>query len=112
VLGTVVWLLATWGFTQYAANFGNYNLTYGSIGGVIVLLTWFYLSGFIFLMGGEINAIIESVAPDGKASGARAPDERPPPPDERPSHVPVGAAKAASAAERSNGGAHPGGEHQ
>ena len=55
------------------ANFGSYNVTYGSIGGVIVLLTWFYISGFIFLMGGEINAIIESASPDGKASGARAP---------------------------------------
>ena len=65
------------------------------------MLTWFYISGFIFLMGGEINAIIEGAAPEGKASGARAPGEAPPPRDERPSHVPVGAAKAASVAERS-----------
>jgi membrane protein len=110
VLGTVSWLVATWGFTQYAGHFGTYNITYGSIGGVIVMLTWFYISGFIFLMGGEINAIIESVSPEGKDSGARAPGEPPPPPDERPSHVPVGAAKAASAAERSNGGVSPSGD--
>ena len=50
VLGTVFWRLATWAFTQYAGHFGTYNLTYGSIGGVIVMLTWFYISGFIFLM--------------------------------------------------------------
>jgi len=110
VVGTLSWLVATWGFAQYAGHFGTYNITYGSIGGVIVMLTWFYISGFIFLMGGEINAIIESASPEGKASGARAPGEAPPPPEERPSHIPVGAAKAVSAAERSNGGANPSGE--
>ena len=73
VIGTLVWLLGTWGFSVYAGNFGSYNVTYGSIGGVIVLLTWFYISGFIFLMGGEMNAIIEHAFPDGKDSGARAP---------------------------------------
>jgi membrane protein len=111
VLGTVSWLVATWGFTQYASHFGTYNITYGSIGGVIVMLTWFYISGFIFLMGGEINAIIEHASPEGKDSGARAPGEPPPPPDERPSHVPVGAANVASAAERSNGGVNASRDH-
>jgi membrane protein len=110
VIGTGVWLAATWGFSLYAGHFGSYNVTYGSIGGVIVMLTWFYISGFIFLMGGEINAIIEHASPEGKATGARAPGQAPPPPDERPSHVPVGAAKVASVAERSNGGANPAGE--
>jgi hypothetical protein len=71
VLGTLVWLLGTWGFSVYAAHFGSYNVTYGSIGGVIVLLTWFYISGFIFLMGGEMNAIIEHASPEGKTA-ARA----------------------------------------
>ena len=55
----------------YAAHFGSYNVTYGSIGGVIVLMTWFYISGFIFLMGGEMNAIIEHASPEGK--GQRRP---------------------------------------
>ena len=72
-----------------------------------MLLTWFFITGFILLMGGEINAIIEQGAPDGKASGARAPHQAPPPPDERPSAVPSGAAKSASAAERSRGGKSP-----
>jgi membrane protein len=60
VLGTVTWLAATWGFTQYVAHFGRYNITYGSIGGVIVLMTWFYITGFLFLMGGELNSLVES----------------------------------------------------
>lgn len=108
VIGTIVWLLATWGFSIYAGHFGSYNVTYGSIGGVIVLLTWFYITGFIFLMGGEMNAIIESVSPEGKESGARAPGEAPPPPDQRPSAVPPGAADSPSSAERSQGGLSPG----
>jgi membrane protein len=104
VIGTVIWLLCTWGFSVYAGNFGSYNVTYGSIGGVIVLLTWFYISGFVFLMGGEMNAIIEHAAPDGKASGARAPGEAPPPKNERPSAVPAGAADSAAVAARTRGG--------
>ena len=60
LLGTLAWFLATWGFGEYAAHIASYNITYGAIGGVIVLMTWFYLTGFIFLMGGEINAIVEA----------------------------------------------------
>ncbi|HXU04848.1 MAG TPA: YihY/virulence factor BrkB family protein [Polyangia bacterium] len=114
VIGTLVWLVGTWGFSVYAGNFGSYNVTYGSIGGVIVLLTWFYISGFIFLMGGEMNAIIEHAAPDGKESGARAPGEAPPPKSERPSAVPPGAADSAAAAARSKGGisGEPQGAHR
>jgi membrane protein len=104
VIGTLIWLLGTWGFAVYAGHFGSYNVTYGSIGGVIVLLTWFYISGFIFLMGGEMNAIIEHASPDGKTSGARAPGEAPPPPSERPSAIPAGAADSAAVASRSKGG--------
>jgi membrane protein len=60
LLGTVAWFLTTWGFAEYAVHFASYNITYGAIGGVIVLMTWFYLTGFIFLMGGEINVIVET----------------------------------------------------
>jgi len=104
VIGTLVWLLASWSFGTYASHFGSYNVTYGSIGGVIVLLTWFYITGFILLMGGEINAIIEDASPDGKESGARSPDIAPPPPDERPSAMPAGAVDSANVAERAHGG--------
>ncbi|HSY39948.1 MAG TPA: YihY/virulence factor BrkB family protein [Polyangia bacterium] len=60
LLGTLGWFLATWGFGEYAAHIASYNITYGAIGGVIVLMTWFYLTGFIFLLGGEINVIFEA----------------------------------------------------
>ena len=88
------------GASAYAGHFGSYNVTYGSIGGVIILMTWFYITGFIFLMGGEINAILEHASPEGKATGARAAGEAPPPPSERPSAMPVGAADSAATAER------------
>ena len=106
-IGALAWFLASWGFGTYVSHFGSYNLTYGSIGGVIVLLTWFLITGFIVLMGGEMNAIVEQAAPDGKESGARAPDQAPPPPDQRPSAVPPGATKSAGVAERSRGGMQP-----
>ena len=53
----LAWLGATAGFAWYAANFGNYNATYGSLGAVIVLITWFYASGFFLLFGAEVAAL-------------------------------------------------------
>jgi membrane protein len=107
VVGTLVWFLASWSFGIYVSHFGSYDVTYGSIGGVIVLLTWFYITGFILLMGGEMNAIIEDASPDGKESGARTPGQAPPPADERPSAMPAGAADSANVAEHSRGGKSP-----
>ena len=107
ILGTLVWLLATWGFSMYTGHFGSYNVTFGSIGGVVLLMTWFYITGFIFVMGGEINAILEAASDEGKASGARAPGEAPPPPSQRPSAMPPGAAKRAEVAAETAGGAAP-----
>jgi membrane protein len=102
VLGTVLWLTATWGFTQYVEHFGKYDAMYGSIGGMIVLLTWLYLTGLIFVLGGEVNAILEHAAHEGKAPGARAAGEAPPPPEARPSAASPGASKERSAARRSH----------
>lgn len=56
---TLLWLLASFGFGLYVSNFGNYNATYGSLGGVVVFLTWLYLSAYIVLMGGEMNSELE-----------------------------------------------------
>ena len=100
LLGTVLWLLLTWGFSIYAENFASYDKTYGAIGGVIVLMTWFYISGFVFILGGEVNAVIEHASAEGKARGARAAGEAPPPPVERPSIAAPGAAKNAETAQR------------
>jgi membrane protein len=103
ICATLLWLFATWGFTQYAEHFGNYNATYGSIGGVIVLLTWFYISGLVFILGGEINAVLEHHAVgEGKAAGAHAPGESPAPVEDRPSAAPPGAMKEKAAAQRSH----------
>ncbi|MBW8770612.1 MAG: YihY/virulence factor BrkB family protein [Gemmatimonadetes bacterium] len=53
---TILWLLATLVFRLYVQHFGSYNKTYGTIGGVIVLLTWMYYSMFVLLVGGELAA--------------------------------------------------------
>src|SRR5205823_3897195 len=71
ILGTVVFLLGTYGFTWYSERFTQSNATYGSIGGVIILLTWFYITGMIFIIGGVVNALIEHASTDGKAVGAK-----------------------------------------
>jgi membrane protein len=60
VLFTVVWLLATFAFGIYVSNFSSYNATYGALGGIVVLLLWFYLSSAVLLIGAELNAIIDS----------------------------------------------------
>lgn len=53
---TFGWMISSLGFSFYVANFSNYSLTYGSIGAIIVLMIWLYISAFIMILGGEINA--------------------------------------------------------
>jgi membrane protein len=79
VAGTLLWFGASWAFTQYVKHIGRYDVTYGAIGGVVVLLIWLYISGFIFVISGEINAILEHAAVDGKEDGARVEGESPSP---------------------------------
>ncbi|WP_082552685.1 YihY/virulence factor BrkB family protein [Methylobacterium sp. Leaf456] len=55
----VLWLIASLLFSWYVTNFGNYNETYGTLGGVIGFMTWMWISAIIVLVGGEINAEIE-----------------------------------------------------
>jgi membrane protein len=59
VTATLLWMLASVGFRWYASHFGEYEKTYGAIGGVIVALLWFYASGLVILVGAELNAAIE-----------------------------------------------------
>jgi membrane protein len=76
VLATVLWLIASLVFKIYVANFADYNATYGSLGGVIVLMLWFYISAFAILVGAEMNAEIEHASPHGKAPGEKVPGQR------------------------------------
>lgn len=58
VYATVGWVIVMWGFRVFVENFGRYNETYGALAGVIVLMTWLYLTGAVLLMGGQINGVI------------------------------------------------------
>jgi membrane protein len=71
VFGTAVFILASLGFKAYVVNFGNYSATYGSIGAVIVLMLWLYVSGAVFLLGSEVNALLEHYSPEGKSKGEK-----------------------------------------
>lgn len=62
VLAVLLWLFVSLGFKVYVEHFGDYNKVYGSIAGVVVLMLWFYWSGIMLLLGGEINAEIEHAA--------------------------------------------------
>ncbi|MEM6487556.1 MAG: YihY/virulence factor BrkB family protein [Pseudomonadota bacterium] len=59
VLAIVLWVAGSAAFSYYVRNFGTYNETYGSLGAIVGLLMWFYLSAVIILIGGELNAQIE-----------------------------------------------------
>lgn len=56
---TGLWLLASLLFTLYVSMFGNYNETYGSVAGVVILLMWFLITAYVVLLGAEINAELE-----------------------------------------------------
>jgi membrane protein len=71
----VLWLAMSLGLRFYVTHFGNYNATYGSIGGVILLMLWFYLTSIVLLLGAEVNAEIEHAAARRGAPTAKAPGE-------------------------------------
>jgi membrane protein len=71
VAATILWLLVSLLFKIYIANFTDYEGSYGTVGGVIVILLWFYVSGIAILTGAELNAEIEHASPYGKAPGQK-----------------------------------------
>lgn len=64
VIAMVLWVIVSQGFSFYIANFGNYSATYGSIGVVIVLLLYLFLSTVVLLFGAEVNVVIDQQSPD------------------------------------------------
>lgn len=57
LFATFFWQLVSYGFSYYVETLGNYSATYGSLGAIIILMVWFYISGFIMIIGGVMNAI-------------------------------------------------------
>jgi membrane protein len=79
ISGVALWLAASFALKAYLHFFNSYSATYGSLGAVIILLLWFYVSGASLLFGAEINSVIEGAAaaegePDAKAKEEKVPD--------------------------------------
>jgi membrane protein len=69
----VMWLLLTWAFGLYVTHFTNYRASYGSLGAVVALLTWMYLSAYAFIVGAELNSEIEHQTARDSTTGAPRP---------------------------------------
>jgi membrane protein len=65
-IGILGWLVASLGLRLYLHFFNSYSVTYGSLGAVIILLTWFYITGLMLLIGAEINSEIEAAAAENR----------------------------------------------
>ena len=91
LVATLLWLLASIGFSLYVSTFGNYAKTYGVFAGIIVLLLWLWITSYAVLLGAEINAEAEQqtladatrgpVGPLGRRNGVKtdaAPADSPP----------------------------------
>jgi len=73
MLSCVLWIAGTFGFAFYVGNFGSYNETFGTLGGVIVLMLWMWLSAFIVLLGAEFDAEMEAQTRKDSTVGPRRP---------------------------------------
>lgn len=62
IFATLSWQLVSLGFSYYVSTVGNYSATYGSLGTIIVLMIWFYISGIIIITGGVINAVVRKLS--------------------------------------------------
>ena len=78
LIGTVVFLVESYGLRVYVQHFSNYNKTYGSLGGVMVLLLWFWISSMVLLSAAQMNKLIEDASPLGKNYGQKVDATSPP----------------------------------
>jgi membrane protein len=76
VVGLLLWLLVSFGFRIYLSFFDSYSNTYGSLGALIILMLWLYLTGAAVLIGGEVNAEIEHAAAEAGTPGAKLKGEK------------------------------------
>ena len=76
IFGVLLWIAASFAFRAYLHFFNTYSRTYGSLGAVMILMMWLYVTGFAFLVGGEINAQIEHAAAKRGHPEAKAPGEK------------------------------------
>jgi membrane protein len=76
IIGVLLWIAASFAFRAYLHFFNSYSKTYGSLGAAMILLMWLYITGFAFLIGGEINAQIEHAAAKRGHPEAKAPGEK------------------------------------
>jgi membrane protein len=72
VIGIVGWVICSLGMRIYLHFFDNFSLTYGSLGGVIILLTWFYITGLMLLLGAEVNSEIQAAVAEKKLKDSGA----------------------------------------
>ena len=82
VAGVFLWAVVSFGLRVYLHFFNSYSKTYGSLGAVMILLLWFYVTGVAILIGGEVNAEIENAAakrgvPEAKEKGEKKPGAKP-----------------------------------
>jgi membrane protein len=70
IVATVVWLLASIGFSIYVQNFGNYNETYGSLGAIIIVMLWLFITALSMVLGAEVNAESEKQTREDTTQGA------------------------------------------
>lgn len=97
LFGVVIWLVASWGFSEYVRHSHGYEATYGAVGGMIVLLVWMYISSVVVLLGAEMNKVLTPAerlkqAPTGEARRGgkeQPPVAKPRGPGERPEPSPA-----------------------
>lgn len=77
IIAVVIWAVASWGFSLYLSNFGRYNEIYGTLGAVVALLMWLYISAYVILLGASLNAELElRTKADTTVGPARPPGHR------------------------------------